>query len=254
MLKELFSLEGRTAVVTGGSRGIGKAIAMGLAEYGAHVIVASRKMDELEKAVAEIKAIGGKASPVQLHIGKTEQMESFFKLIADEFGGTDILVNNAATNPHFGPMHTADVDIFDKTMQTNLRGYFLASKLAAEQMEKKKKGSIINIASIGGIQAGPMLGVYGVSKAGVIQMTRQMGREMGPLGIRVNCIAPGLIKTDFSKALWENDDIKDVAMSKQPLQYMGQTEDLAGTALLLASDAGKFITGTTIVVDGGALS
>ncbi len=139
-------------------------------------------------------------------------------------------------------------------MQTNLRGYFLASKLAAEQMEKKKKGSIINIASIGGIHAGPMLGVYGVSKAGVIQMTRQMGREMGPLGIRVNCIAPGLIKTDFSKALWDNEAIKEVAMGNQPLQYMGQTEDLAGTALLLASDAGKFITGTTIVVDGGALS
>ena len=136
MLKQLFSLDGKVAIVTGGSRGIGKAIAQGLAEYGALVIIAGRTIEDLEKVAGEIKAAGGKCEPYQLHIGRTEQMEAFFKHVADKHGGADILVNNAATNPHFGPMHTASVEIFDKTMQTNLRGYFLASKLAAEQMEK----------------------------------------------------------------------------------------------------------------------
>lgn len=252
MLKELFSLTGRVAVVTGGGRGIGKAIAMGLAEYGATVVLASRKIETLHAAAEEIRAAGGKAEAVPLHIGRPEEIESFFKIIADKFGGTDILVNNGATNPHFGPMHTADADVFDKTMQTNLRGYFLMCKYAAQQMELKKKGSIINIASIGGLYAGPMLGVYGVSKAGVIQMSRQMAREMGPLGIRVNAIAPGLIKTDFSKTLWENDDILKTAMGTQALMFLGQPEDIAGTALLLASDAGRFITGTVSIVDGGS--
>jgi NAD(P)-dependent dehydrogenase (short-subunit alcohol dehydrogenase family) len=254
MIKKLFSLEGKVAVVTGGSRGIGRAIAMGFAEYGAHVIVASRKMEDLVRVVDEIKAAGGKADPLQLHIGRPEQIEEFFKMVATQFGGADILVNNAATNPHFGPMHTADADIFDKTMQTNLRGYFLTSKYAAEQMEKKKGGSIINLGSIGGLKSGPMLGVYGVSKAAVFQMTRQMAKELGPLGIRVNAIAPGLIKTDFSRALWESEEILEIAQSGQSLQVMGMPEDIAGTALLLASDAGRFITGTTAVVDGGAMA
>lgn len=254
MLKDLFSLAGRVAVVTGGSRGIGKAIAQGLAEYGAQVIIAGRTIEDLESVCAEIRAAGGKCDPYQLHIGRTEQMEAFFTHLADTYGGCDILVNNAATNPHFGPMHTASVEIFDKTMQTNLRGYFLASKLAAGQMEKKGKGSIVNVASIGGLHAGPMLGVYGVSKAGVVQMTRQMAKELGPLGIRVNCIAPGLIKTDFSRALWESEEIKDVAMGGQALTFMAEPSDLAGTALLLASDAGRFITGVTVIVDGGAMA
>ncbi len=254
MLKERFKLDGKVAVVTGASRGIGKALAKGLAEYGAKVILASRKLDDLEAVAEEIRQTGGEAYPVQLHIGRQEQMEEFFRIVEKDYGGVDILVNNAATNPHFGPMHTATPEVFDKTMQTNLRGYFMASKLAAEQMEKKKAGSIINVASIGGLKAGPMLGVYGVSKAGVVQMTRQMAREMGPLGIRVNCIAPGLIKTDFSRALWENEDVKDAAMKDQSLQFMAEPADLAGTALLLASEAGRFITGITVVVDGGALS
>ncbi len=254
MLKELFNLEGRVAVVTGGGRGIGKAIATGLAEFGAHVVLASRKLEDLQAAADEIKAAGGKATPMQLHIGREDQIESFFRTVKEQLGGVDILVNNAATNPHFGPMHTATADIFDKTMQTNTRGYFLMSKHAAEQMEAKKRGSIINLGSIGGLHAGPMLGVYGVSKAAVFQMTRQMAREMGPLGIRVNAVAPGLIKTDFSRALWENEDILTVAHSDQALQVMGQPADIAGTALLLASDAGRFITGGIFVVDGGVMA
>ncbi len=254
MYKELFSLEGRVAVVTGGGRGIGKSIAKAYAEFGAHVIIASRKIETLMETADEIKAAGGKCDPAELHIGRPEQIESFYQLVQDKFGGCDILVNNAATNPHFGPMHTATADIFDKTMQTNLRGYFLMAKHAAEQMEKKGRGSIINFGSIGGLHAGPMLGVYGVSKAGVFQMTRQMARELGPLGIRVNAIAPGLIKTDFSRALWESEEILSVATQGQALQGIGNTDDLVGAALLLASDAGRFITGTVLTVDGGAMA
>lgn len=254
MYKDLFSLRGKVAVVTGGGRGIGKSIAKAYAEYGAHVILASRKMDALEETADEIRAAGGKADPAELHIGRPEQIEAFFQLVEEKFGGADILVNNAATNPHFGPMHTATAEIFDKTMQTNLRGYFLMSKYAAEQMERKKHGSIINLGSIGGLHAGPMLGVYGVSKAGVFQMTRQMAREMGPLGIRVNAVAPGLIKTDFSRALWENEDVLGTAMQDQSLQILGTPDDLVGMLLLLGSEAGRFITGGIFTVDGGSMA
>lgn len=249
-----FRLEDRVAIVTGASRGIGKAIALGLAEAGAHVVLASRKLPDLEAVAHEISGLGRKAIPLVTHAGRREDLEKLLQAALAEFGHLDILVNNAATNPVFGPLLEISEEAWDKIMTTNVKGYMLASQLAAKQMIKQGKGSIIHVASIGGLRAPFMIGAYGISKAAVLMMVRVLAKELGPFGIRVNAIAPGLVKTRFSQALWDTPEILDNYVKTAPLGRIGAPEEIAGAAVYLASDASSFMTGQVIVLDGGVLA
>lgn len=249
----MFDLTGRVALITGGSRGIGRAIALGMAEAGADVVVSSRKLQDLEEVAKEIQRLGRKALPVAAHVGKMEDIKNLVDRTLGEFGRIDILVNNAATNPVFCPILDLEERAWDKIMEVNLKGMFFLSQEVCRRYMKDKGGNIINITSVDGISPDPGLGAYSVSKAGVIMLTKVLAAEWAPYGIRVNAIAPGLIKTKFSQALWDNPAILDEVLSHTPLRRLGAPEDIVGAALFLASDASSFVTGETIVVDGGAL-
>jgi dehydrogenase/reductase SDR family protein 4 len=254
MYKEMFDLTGKVAVVTGGSRGIGEAIAMALAEFGAKVVLSSRKIEGLNAVKDKIEAAGGEAMCIPAHMGKIDSLQSIIDGTLEAYGQLDILVNNAATNPIFGPiMDAADEGAWDKIMDVNVKGVFFLTKAAAKVMLEKKKGSIINVSSEAAVKPTPFLGIYSVSKAALDMVTKSFALELGGQGIRVNGIAPGLVKTHFSQALWSNDMIKQTAESKIPRGSMGQPEEIAGLAVFLASDASNFITGQTIIADGGAL-
>jgi len=254
MYKEMFDLTGKVAIVTGGSRGIGEAIAMALAEFGAKVVLSSRKIEGLNAVKDKIEAAGGEAMCIPAHMGKIESLQSIIDGTLDAYGQLDILVNNAATNPVFGMiMDTADEGAWDKIMDVNVKGVFFLTKAAAKVMLEKGKGSIINMSSEAAVKPTPFLGIYSVSKAALDMVTKSFALELGAQGIRVNGIAPGLVKTHFSQALWSNDMIKGVAESKIPRGSMGQPEEIAALAVFLASDASNFITGQTIIADGGAL-
>lgn len=254
MYKEMFDLTGKVAVVTGGSRGIGEAIAMALAEHGAKVVLSSRKIEGLNAVKAKIEAAGGEAIAIPAHMGKLDSLEALVTGAMDAYKTIDILVNNAATNPIFGPiMETADEGAFDQIMNVNVKGVFFLTKMVAKIMLENGKGSIINISSEAAIKPTPFLGVYSVSKAALDMVTKSFALELGGQGIRVNGIAPGLVKTHFSKALWSNDMIKQVAESKIPRGSMGQPDEIAGLAVFLASDASAFLTGQTVIADGGAM-
>jgi dehydrogenase/reductase SDR family member 4 len=254
MYKEMFDLTGKVAIVTGGSRGIGEAIAMALAEYGAKIVLSSRKIEGLNQARDKIEAAGGEAICIPAHMGKTESLQEVVDGTVEAFGTVDILVNNAATNPIFGPiMDTADEKAFDQIMNVNVKGVFFLTKAVAKIMLAKGKGTIVNVSSEAAVKPTPFLGVYSVSKAALDMVTKSFALELGGQGIRVNGIAPGLVKTHFSQALWSNDAIKQVAESKIPRGGMGQPEEIGGVAVFLASDASSFVNGQTIIVDGGAL-
>jgi NAD(P)-dependent dehydrogenase (short-subunit alcohol dehydrogenase family) len=254
MYKEMFDLTGKVAIVTGGSRGIGEAIAMALAEFGAKVVLSSRKIEGLNAVKDKIEAAGGEAMCIPAHMGKIESLQSIIDGTLDAYGQLDILVNSAATNPIFGMiMDTADEGAWDKIMDVNVKGVFFLTKAAAKVMLAKGKGSIINVSSEAAVKPTPFLGIYSVSKAALDMVTKSFALELGGQGIRVNGIAPGLVKTHFSQALWSNDMIKQTAESKIPRGSMGQPEEIAGLAVFLASDASNFITGQTIIADGGAL-
>jgi dehydrogenase/reductase SDR family protein 4 len=254
MYKEMFDLTGKVAVVTGGSRGIGEAIAMALAEFGAKVVLSSRKIEGLNAVKDKIEAAGGEAMCIPAHMGKIDSLQSIIDGTLEAYGQLDILVNNAATNPIFGPiMDAADEGAWDKIMDVNVKGVFFLTKAAAKVMLEKKKGSIINVSSEAAVKPTPFLGIYSVSKAALDMVTKSFALELGGQGIRVNGIAPGLVKTHFSQALWSNDMIKQTAESKIPRGNMGQPAEIAGLAVFLASDASNFITGQTIIADGGAL-
>lgn len=246
-----FSLRDKVALITGGSRGIGRAIALGFADAGANVVVSSRKLPDLEKVAEEIRGKGVKSSAVASHMGKTEDIERLMKEVISRMGGLDILVNNAGTNPIFGPILNANVEAWDKIMEVNVRGYFLLGKAAVDVMMKQKGGVIINIASTAGLRPMPMLGVYSVSKAAVIMLTKVMATELAGANIRVNCICPGLIKTKFSTALWSNDDIREEVLRNVPMGRIGEPDEVVGAALYLASDLASLVTGSSVVVDGG---
>jgi dehydrogenase/reductase SDR family protein 4 len=235
-----FSLENKVALVTGGSRGIGRAIALTFAENGADVAISSRKLPELEKVAEEIKATGRKALAISSHIAKAEESKNLVDKVKEEFGRIDILVNNAGTNPYMGPLIDAEEWAWDVVMNVNLKGPFLLSQMVARVMQEQGSGNIINIASTAGINPSA-LHMYSVSKAGVIMLTRVMAMEWGKDNIRVNAIAPGLIKTRFSEALWKGTPAEDRAAIP---------EDVAGAALYLASDASRFVSGATLVVSG----
>jgi NAD(P)-dependent dehydrogenase (short-subunit alcohol dehydrogenase family) len=246
MYREMFDLTGRVAVVTGGSRGIGEAIAMALAEHGAKIVLSSRKIEGLNAVKEQIEAAGGQAICIPAHMGKPESLQAY--------GTLDILVNNAATNPIFGPiMDTADEGAWEQIMNVNVKGVFFLIKAAAKVMLEKGSGTIINVSSEAAVKPTPFLGIYSVSKAALDMVTKSFALELGSRGIRVNGIAPGLVKTHFSKALWSNEMIKQAAESKIPRGSMGQPEEIGGLAVFLASDASSFINGQTIIADGGAL-
>ena len=240
-------LDGKTALVTGASKGIGFAIAKGMAESGAKVMLSSRKQDQLEKAAAEI---GGDVDLFAANAGEPEQAEACVNATLERFGALDVLVNNAATNPYFGRAIDIDLSRYDKTFQVNVRGVFVWTQLAYKSWMQEHGGSVINIASIGGMHYGSLIGIYDTTKAAVIYLTKHLASELAP-EVRVNAIAPGLVKTDFARALYESGEEAVAAM--MPLKRLGVPDDIAPAAVYLASDAAAWITGEVMVVDGGML-
>jgi len=240
-------LDGKTALVTGASKGIGFAIAKAMAESGAKVMLSSRKQEQLEKAAAEID---GEVDVFAANAGEPEQAEGAINATLERFGTLDVLVNNAATNPHFGKAIDIDLPRYDKTFQVNVRGLLVWTQLAYKQWMKEHGGNVINIASIGGMHYGSFIGVYDTTKAAVIYLTKHLAAELSP-AVRVNAIAPGLVKTDFARALYESGEEAVAAMV--PLKRLGVPEDIAPAAVFLASDAASWVTGEVFVIDGGML-
>jgi NAD(P)-dependent dehydrogenase (short-subunit alcohol dehydrogenase family) len=245
-----FSLKDKVALVTGASRGIGEAIAVGLAQAGADLAIASRKLPDLEKVGEEIKKLGKKCLPVQAHLGKLEEINQFVKRVLEEFGKIDILVNNAATNPTMAQAIDVDERAWDSIMNLNLKGLFFLSQAVAKVMKEKGGGKIINVSSAAGTTP-DILPIYSISKAGVNMATKVMAQQWAQYNIRVNAIAPGLTKTRFSEALWKNPDILKMAMFKTPLRRPAEPDEMVGAIIYLASDASSYVTGQIIGVDGG---
>ncbi len=245
-----FSLTGKVILVTGASRGIGQATAIGLAQAGADIAIASRKLPDLEKVAEEVRKTGRKCLPVAAHIGKMEEINNLVKKVLEEFGKIDILVNNAATNPNMASAIDVDERTWDSIMNLNLKGLFFLSQAVAKAMRGKGGGKIINVASVAGITP-DILPLYSISKAGVIMATKVMAQQWAPYNIRVNAIAPGLTKTRFSEALWKNPDILKMAMTKTPLARPAEPEEMVGAIIYLASDASSYVTGQVLAVDGG---
>jgi NAD(P)-dependent dehydrogenase (short-subunit alcohol dehydrogenase family) len=239
------------ALVTGASRGIGSAIANALAEQGAQVVLSSRKQADLD---AEAERINGrfpeKAVAIAAHAGRPEELERLVAETIQRFARIDILVNNAATNPYFGPVLDAELSAWDKTFEVNLRGIFILTKLVYAASMEKHGGAVVNVSSVGGLRPGHGLGVYNITKAGVIMLTRQLARELGGK-VRVNAVAPGLVKTRFAEALWGNEAILDRVIASNPMGRIGVPDEIAGAVVFLASDAASYINGEVIVIDGG---
>jgi NAD(P)-dependent dehydrogenase (short-subunit alcohol dehydrogenase family) len=249
----LFDLTGKVAVITGSSKGIGKAIAERMAEQGAKVVISSRKAGPCEEVAAAINAKfgAGTAVSVPANISSKEQLKNLVDETNTRFGKIDILVCNAASNPYYGPMAGIEDDQFRKIFENNVLANHWLIGFVAPQMIERKDGSIIIVSSIGGLRGTPVIGAYGISKAADLQLARNLAHEYGPHNVRVNCIAPGLIKTDFARALWEDAEGLKRRTSTTPLRRIGEPDEIAGAAVFLASQAGSFVTGQTIVVDGG---
>lgn len=252
MKNELFDLTGKVAVVTGASRGIGEQAALLLAECGAHVVVSSRKVESCQVVVDKIAAAGGKASAIACNVGDPEAMDAFFEQIMDECGQLDIMVNNAATNPTFGPILDTDLGAIQKTIDVNIRGYFYACQKAGRIMKKAGGGVIVNNASIAGLTPGPMMGIYSVTKAAVINMTKAFANECGQFGIRVNAVAPGVTDTKFASALVNNDAVLKQFLPNIPLNRVATPDEIAPIIMFLACPASSYVSGATYVVDGGS--
>lgn len=251
--QQLFDLTGKVALITGASRGIGEAIARAYAAAGASVVLSSRKQDGLDAIAGQITAAGGRALAVAAHTGDATAVQALVARTAESFGGVDILVNNAATNPHFGPIMTAEESHWDKILDVNVKGYFRLAQACAPHMRQRGGGKIINIASVAGKTPLPGMGIYCVSKAAVLMLTEVLASELAADNIQVNAIAPGFIKTAFSRAIWDNPATHDAVKRAIPQQRIGATDELLGMALYLAAPASSFTTGSTIVIDGGQL-
>ena len=250
---QLFDLSGKVAVITGSSRGIGRAVAERLAEHGARVVISSRKAGPCDEAAAEINAKYGKgrAIAVPANIASREDLQRLVDETNAAFGQIDILVCNAATNPYAGPMSGISDEQFEKILQNNVISNHWLVQMVAPQMLERKDGSIIIVSSIGGLRGNALIGAYNVSKAADMQLARNLAVEWGPSNVRVNCIAPGLVQTDFAKYLWENPDLLKQVTDPAPLKRIGQPDEIAGAAVYLASPASAYMTGQTLVVDGG---
>ena len=253
MKGSLFDLSGKVALVTGSSRGIGRAIAERLAEHGAKVVVSSRKLDACEGVAASIREAGGKAEAYACHIGEMAQIDKLFADLEAKHGRLDILVNNAATNPHFGHITETDVGAFQKTVDVNIRGYFFMSSAGAKLMAKNGGGSIVNVASVNGVTPGAQQGIYSITKAAVISMTKAFARECAPQKVRVNALLPGATDTKFASALFHNPVILEQALTRIPMHRVAEPSEMAGAVLYLASDAASYTTGAALNVDGGYL-
>ncbi|TWU07046.1 Gluconate 5-dehydrogenase [Symmachiella macrocystis] len=247
----LFDLTDKVALITGSSRGIGLAMASGLAQSGAKVVLCGRKQEGIDEAVKTIRVNGGEATGIPAHMGRDEDLQALVNHAVETFGGVDILVNNAATNPVFGPLLDNDDAAFDKIMEVNVKGPLNLAKLVHPIMVSRGGGSIINVSSIGGLRPEPMLGLYSMSKAALISLTKVMAAEWGGDSVRVNVLCPGLIKTQFSQALWSNEKILNSVVGKLPLKRIAQPEELVGMTVYLASAASSYCTGSVMTVDGG---
>jgi len=247
-------LAGKVAVVTGGGRGIGRAIAARLAGEGASVVIASRKREVLEATAAELNATGGpgRVVPIACHVGRAEQVEALVKATEDALGPVDILVNNSATNVGQGPALDVTDAMLDKIVEVNVKGALRLVRLTVPGMLARGGGSVINVVSVAGLSPMPGASLYGFTKAGLVMLTKCWAREFGPGGVRVNAIAPGLIQTDFSAYYWQDEGRRNEVLSTQAIRRLGQPDDVAGLALFLASDDAAFVTGQVLVADGGS--
>ncbi|OUT94969.1 MAG: short-chain dehydrogenase [Flammeovirgaceae bacterium TMED32] len=252
-LKEKFEIKGKVALITGASKGIGAAISLVLAEQGAKVVISSRKKEGIDETVKSLTTAGLNAHGIVCNIGDEAQLKMLVEETIAQFGGIDLLVNNAAANPVYGPIDQADGGVFDKIMNINLRACFLLSNLCRPSMVERGGGSIINISSVEGIKPSAGLGLYSISKAGLIMLTKTQAKEWGQQGIRSNVICPGLIKTKFSKALWSDEKNLARFTKHLALNRMAEPDEIAGLALFLASDASSYCTGSTFTADGGFL-
>ena len=250
-IRNLFELEGKVALITGASKGIGEAMARGLAEFGAKVVVSSRKADAVEAVAESFRADGLEASGIAANMGRIEDIEALVDKVVGVYGGLDILINNAATNPVYGPIQQTDERAFDKIIDVNLKGPFALCNKVYPILKDRGGGAIIHISSIGGLTPEQGIGMYSVSKAALINLTKAMAQDWGPDNIRVNAICPGLIKTKFSEALWSNEANLKRFLYSIPLGRLGRTDDIAGLAVYLASDASAYCTGGVYMADGG---
>ncbi len=249
---ELFDLTGKIALVTGSTKGIGKEIAKVFSSAGAKVVVSSRKEERCLDVAREINDSGGEALGIPCSISDREQLQTLVDTTLSTWGRIDILVCNAAVNPYFGPLAGITQEAYDKIMDTNVGSNLWLCNMVLPQMAERKDGAVIIISSIGGLKGSENLGAYGISKAADMQIVRNLAVEWGPHNIRANCIAPGLVKTDFARALWEDPEATKRALAAYPIGRLGEPEDIAGAALFLASKAGSFVSGHTLVVDGGS--
>ncbi|HEY0939146.1 MAG TPA: SDR family oxidoreductase [Steroidobacter sp.] len=253
MTSSLFDLTGKVAVITGSSRGIGRAIAERMAEHGAKVVVTSRKLDACEEVVKAIRDKGGEAIALACNISRKEDLQRLVDDTIGRWGGIDVLVCNAAVNPYYGPSIDMPDDAYDKVMNSNVRSNFWLCNMVLPQMAQRGGGSVIIISSVAGLMGAPTLGVYGLSKAADMALARNICAEWGPKNIRANCIAPGLIRTDFARTLWEDPQVYQHTVKAYPLRRIGEPDEIAGAAVFLAGPSGSFMTGQTLVIDGGGL-
>ncbi len=250
-MKDPFRLDGKVAIITGSSRGIGRSIAETMARLGAKVVVSSRKAEPCEEVAAAIKAEGGEATVIPCNIGRRDEVEALVAKTKAHWGQVDILVCNAAVNPSYGPMSDLTDEAFDKIMGSNVKSNLWLCNLTMPDMAKQGGGAVVIVSSIAGLRASPMLGGYGISKAADFALARNLAAEWGPKNVRINCIAPGLVKTDFAKALWENEEAVKRRNAVTPLRRIGEPDEIGPIAAFLAAPASSFITGQVIVADGG---
>ncbi len=249
-----FSLEGKVAIVTGGSRGIGRSVALGLAEHGADVALAARKPDALAEAVGAVEALGRRAVGVPTNVRRVDELRALVQETVRQLGRVDYLVNNAGTNPVYGPVQDIDERAWDVIMNTNVTAVHFLSNFAREAMlEHGDGGAVVNVSSVGGYRASDVIGGYSVSKAALIMLTQVQAKTWGADGIRVNCIAPGLIQTEFARALWEDERTRRISEAEAALRRIGAPDEMAGAVVYLCSPAASFVTGQTLVLDGGRL-
>jgi NAD(P)-dependent dehydrogenase (short-subunit alcohol dehydrogenase family) len=253
-LQPMFDLSEKVVLITGASRGIGEAIAFACSQAGAKVVLASRKQADLDAVAEKIRQAGGEVLAMAAHTGDMGAITSLVEQATAAFGGIDVVVNNAATNPHFGPILTAEDSHWDKILDVNVKGYFRVVKACMESMRARGGGKVINMSSVAGLEPQPMMGVYSVSKAAVLMLTRVLAAELAPYNIQVNVIAPGFVKTRFSAALWQNPQMNEAILKRIPQKRMAEPEEIAGLAVYLASPASSFVTGSVFSIDGGQLT